>query len=357
MLQQYYFMILFEKKKTYILIILLIYDLNLVYKSFKNKFVLLKIYIYKKLLNKILLEIDISGITSNKGPGNFINGINQVLPFIFEKCCFISSKFINNFLQPDFYFIPFPQFTQNQYLEFIKSKIINKFILGPIFVPNYWFSFPDKKYWVESQFQNIFKLVKGIAVHSKRVKDHLSNRANITEDLNKFIIIRPCTNIKPIKIKSFSEREIDILFFEKYADLNRRKQGSILLNLFKNTSKRIESIKYGFYNKAYLKELANNSKFIIYFSFFDTGAIGLKEIQNFGVICFSHQKEFIIDNETSYYIPELANINNIESAFHKIMKIIDSLSYSNIKTELIAKKNQMINKCENSLVDLCKNLF
>ena len=336
---------------------MLIYELHLLYKSLRNKFVLLKIYIYKKLLNKIVFGIDISGINSNKGPGNFINGINQVLPFIFENCCFISSKFINNFFQPDYYFIPFPQFTQKQYIEFIESKIINKFILGPIFVPKKWFFFPDKKYWIEGQFQYLYNQVKGIAVHSKRVKDHLSNRANITKDLDKFIIMRPCTNIKPIKIKSFIEREIDILFFEKYADLNRRKQGKILLNLFKNTSKRIESIKYGDYNKTFLKKLVNNSKFIIYFSFFDTGAIGLKEIQNFGVICFSHQKEFIIDNETSYYIPELANINNIELAFHKIMKIIGSLSYTNIKTELIAKKNQMINKCENSLVDLCKNLF
>ena len=35
-------------------------------------------------------------------------------------------------------------------------------------------------------------------------------------------------------------------------------------------------------------ELANNSKFIVYFSFFDTGAIDLKEIQNHGVFTFSH---------------------------------------------------------------------
>lgn len=347
----------YEKKKIYILIILLIYEIILEHRSFIKLFVFVKIYIYKKLQNKILFEIDISGINSTRGPGNLINGINQVLPFIFENCCFISTKTINNFLQPDFYFIPFPQFTQNQYKEFIKSKIINKFILGPCFVPSYWFAFPDKKFWIESQFQHFFQLVKGIAVHTTRVRDHLSTRANITKDLNKFIIIRPCTNIKPIKIKSFVEREIDILFFEKYADLNRRKQGKILFNLFKNTSKRIESIKYGFYDKTFLKKIANNSKFIIYFSFFDTGAIGLKEIQNFGVICFSHQKEFIIDNETSYYIPELANVNNIELAFHKIMKIIGSLSYANIKTEIIAKKNQVINKCENTLIDLCKNLL
>jgi len=83
----------------------------------------------------------------------------------------------------------------------------------------------------------------------------------------------------------------------------------------------------------------------------------LKEFQNFGVIAFSHQKEFIIDNETSFYIPELDNIDNIELAFFKIMNIIKRISKSNIKTELIAKKNQMINQCENVLIDLCKNLL
>ena len=103
-----------------------------------------------------------------------------------------------------------------------------------------------------------------------------------------------------------------------------------------------------------------NLKFLfeydIYFSFYDTGAIGLKEIQNYGVICFTHQKEFAIDNETSFFISELANIDNINIAFNKIMDIIEKISKSNINTELIAKKNQIINKCENSLIDLCKSL-
>ena len=38
------------------------------------------------------------------------------------------------------------------------------------------------------------------------------------------------------------------------------------------------------------------------------------------------------------------------------MDIIEKISKSNINTELIAKKNQIINKCENSLIDLCKSL-
>ena len=147
-----------------------------------------------------------------------------------------------------------------------------------------------------------------------------------------------------------------VLFFEKYADLNQIKQGKILLNLFKNTSKNIVSIRYRSYNKKIINELANDSKFIIYFSFFDTGAIGLKEIQNLGVICFTHQKEFVIDKESSFYISELKSINNIELAFYKIMNIIEKISKSNIQTDLIAKKNQMFNKCENALIDLCKSL-
>ena len=106
-----------------------------------------------------------------------------------------------------------------------------------------------------------------------------------------------------------------------------------------------------------MSEFAEDSKFIIYFSFYDTGAIGLKEFQNYGVITFAHQKEFIIDNETSFHIPELDNISDMRLAFNKIMNIIESISKSNINTELIAKKNQLVNKCDNALVDLCKNLF
>ena len=39
------------------------------------------------------------------------------------------------------------------------------------------------------------------------------------------------------------------------------------------------------------------------------------------------------------------------------MNIIENISKLNIQTELIARKNQMINRCENSLIDLCKSLF
>ena len=84
------------------------------------------------------------------------------------------------------------------------------------------------------------------------------------------------------------------------------------------------------------------NKNLYYFSFFDTGAIGLKEIQNYGVISFTHQKEFVIDRESSFYIPELASINNIELAFVKIINIIDHFYSSNIQTKIIAKKKLFV---------------
>ena len=339
--------------KHLIIILLLILETYFIFPILKN----IRIYILKKLFHHILIVIDVSFRNNIRGPGSFINGIKEILPFFWGKCSFISYLSIFDYLTPDIYFIPYRRFNEKKSKYFIENGLINKLILGPIFVPKKWNTFPNKRIWMEKRFSEILNLTNGIAVHSGRVRDHLVERSKTFKNIKKFIIIRSCSNFKPKKINSFKNRKIDILFFEKYADLNRRKQGAQLLNLLKNTSKIIASIKYGSYNKQKLNELANNSKFIIYFSFFDTGAIGLKEIQNYGVISFSHQKEFIIDKESSFYIPELANLNNIEIAFNKIMNIIENISKLNIQTELIARKNQMINRCENSLIDLCKSLF
>ena len=130
-----------------------------------------------------------------------------------------------------------------------------------------------------------------------------------------------------------------------------------MLELFKNSSLKIETLKYGNYSKIIMINLASNSKFIIYFSFFDTGAIGLKEIQNYGVIAFSHQKDLVIDNYTSYYIPKLADDYDMKTTFIIIIEKIKKIIQINPDSKYIAKKNQEINKCENALDDLCKSLL
>ena len=199
--------------------------------------------------------------------------------------------------------------------------------------------------------------VRGIAVHSKRVRNYLSKRTNTINLIQKFKIIRACTNINPINITPFTERKIDILFFEKYQDLDHSQQGTQLLNLLNNTSKKIERLKYGNYTKEKIEYIANNAKFIIYFSFFDTGAIGLKEIQNYGVFTFSHQRELIIHNDTGFYVPELANEKDMTQAFQIIMKKIEVITNMHPNTHLLAKINQDINKCKNALNDLCENIL
>ena len=106
-----------------------------------------------------------------------------------------------------------------------------------------------------------------------------------------------------------------------------------------------------------MQNLANDSKFIIYFSFFDAGPIGLIEIQNHGVILFTHQKEFVLNRNTSFYIPELSNEQDMKNAFNIIMNKIEIISKSHPNSELIAKINQENNKCEKALEDLCKGLI
>ena len=103
--------------------------------------------------------------------------------------------------------------------------------------------------------------------------------------------------------------------------------------------------------------MANDSKFIIYFSFYDTGAIGLKEIQNYGVLAFTHQMDLVINKDTSFFVPELADKYDMNLAYKIIMEKIKKIIKLNPNTKLIARKNQKINKCQNSLDDLCKSLL
>ena len=168
-------------------------------------------YIKKKLNHFILIEIDTSEINASAGPGMFVKGINKVLPFFSNNCLFIASSFINFIFKPDYYYTPILNFKENDFNKLVRKKVINKFILGPTFVPQEWFSFPNKEIWMERRFSEILNLTKGIAVHSKRVVEYLANRSNTTNNIGKFKIIRACSNLIPKKVNSFEKRKIDIL--------------------------------------------------------------------------------------------------------------------------------------------------
>ena len=313
-----------------------------------------------KLENKLIIEVDIDASKRGKtGPAIFNKGMREVLPYSNKNCSFIPSSKITlrrTNHKPDYYYISLPSFTEKDYDNWVKTHKINKLIIGPNFVPLRWFKFPSNN-WKEKRFPEILKTIKRYIVHTDRVRNHLMRRSNTTHMIKKFVNMRPCTNLKPKKISTFEERKVDIIFFEKYMDLNRTSQGKQLYNLLKNSKMKVEILTYGFYSPPQMKKLANNSKFLIYYSFYDTGAIGMAEIQNYGVYIFTHQKELILNSNTGFYVPELANQDNMTIAYKIILNKIDLLVKSGIKSEMIAKINQGNYRCQRALDDLCKGII
>ena len=342
-----------KKKKYVVKILILFFLLN------NDFFYLIKTKINKK--KSILIEVDISkSKIGNRGPSKFVQGIKEILPYNTSDCTFIPLKnifLINNNTNSNYFFLPF-SITESFYNNLIFLNRAKKILIGPSFVPADWNKFPNNKIWKERRILEILNNVKGIVVHSYRVRDYLSKKSKSSQKfIKKYKIVRACTNLKPKNINSFYKRKNDVIFFEKYADLNRSKQAQELLILFRNSSLKIERLVYGHYSKNQMISLANNSKFIIYFSFYDTGAIGLKEIQNFGVFTFSHQKDLIIDNDTCFFVSELNDEFDMTKAYSKIMEKIQNITISVPNMKIIAKKNQEINKCENALNDLCNSIL
>ena len=158
--------------------------------------------------NEILIEVDISGRKYSRGPSMFNKGIYEVLPYKTNECFFIPSNNIypiNSKNKTDYFYISYPLFNENIYDEWVKINKSNKLILGPNFVPSNWFLFPDKKIWKERRFSEIIKELKGIVVHTDRVKNHLAKRTNTKNMIQKYINVRPCTNLKPKNIKNFND--------------------------------------------------------------------------------------------------------------------------------------------------------
>ena len=251
-------------------VLLLLLLLILIRDIFKYNLFFYYIYNVRNIINPVIIEIDISGAgNGKKGPSKFSKNLADILPYIISNCNFVSSNGLSiskSRYSFDIFYLPFPSISESLYDKWIKIRGGDGLILGPIFVPISWENFPDQNIWKERRFKEILEKIKGIAVHSERVRSHLFQRANITDKISKIKIIRPCTNLKPKYINSFDNRTIDILFFEKYSDFDRRNQASELLKLFKNTSKNIENLIYGNYKKNKMMELANNY-FLIY-SFF-----------------------------------------------------------------------------------------
>jgi hypothetical protein len=160
-----------------------------------------------KKINKkksILIEVDISKSNSgNRGPSKFVQGIKEVLPYNTNECIFIPLKnifLINNSKNSNYFFLPF-SISESFYNNLIFLNKAKNILIGPSFIPTNWNSFPNNKIWKERKMLEILNSVKGIVVHSNRVRDYLSKKSNSSKNLiKKFKIVRACTNLMPENI-------------------------------------------------------------------------------------------------------------------------------------------------------------
>jgi len=211
--------------------------------NYKTKIIILLnlCYSFMKAPEYKIIEVDISdGKNEGGGPVQFVKGIMKVLPYKNNGCLFIPSQsisFINGKNNSDYFYISAPYLDEHVLGEWKSINRSHSLLIGPNFIPNFWNEFPIQTFWGEKNWKEILTNIKGYVVHSERVRNHLSERSNTTDMLNKYVIVRACTYIIPNHIKPFTDRQIDIIFFEKFPDSDRRKQAEELVRLFNNTGK------------------------------------------------------------------------------------------------------------------------
>ena len=166
--------------------------------------------------NKFVIQVDISKSKhGDRGPTILLRGISNVLPYETKYCKFIPSNGIypKDIKYIDYFLFTAPSINEKIYDKWIKHKRINSLLLGPNFVPNNWYKFPNTNIWHERKFREILSSIKGVVVHSNRVRDHLMIKSNTQDLINKYILLRSCTNNLPNNIKPFQERENDITIY------------------------------------------------------------------------------------------------------------------------------------------------
>lgn len=229
-----------------------------------------------------------------------------------------------------------------------------KIILGPVVAPQKWNLFPSSSICFEKNWSKTIDSIGLYVVHSQRVMNHLVNRSFTNFQLHKYAIMRACTNTFPQNLQTLQKRYWDIIFYEKYMDVDHAKAGKTIFHMLKEHHLKIKRISYkglvpnaSGYNASEIAFLANNSKSIFYFSFWDTGAIALKEIQNFGVYTFTVQQDLTGLFGTFLKI----NFSNPKNEIDFIQQKIRNLS--RIEMNELSSKIQYENSCTRSLEEIC----
>jgi hypothetical protein len=227
-------------------------------------------------------------------------------------------------------------------------------ILGPNVVPGSWATFPNPRSPIESHWSSHLDKIFAYAVHTERVKRHLIGRSRTQALGHKYVLLPQCSgwnldwNLIP-----FSQRRFDILLFEKYADLNRAADGEFLSSLIVRDNLSMVRVRYGRFRRADLELHARQSRFLIYFSFYDAGPIALLEMQNFGAYSFCLQPE-LVDNATGSFIPTLET--NVTQAWLDIRARIAEVSRASPNSTEYARLNRERSSCHRSLDVFCRQV-
>lgn len=304
-----------------------------------------------------------------RGSQIFSEGLSQAIKTYRGDCTFIRSSagysdIIKNNRSRRFFFI----LNGKNLCSILRSfsgkgrKKARNTIFGPRPVPSSWGLFPQKN-CMEKNFSYTLSLMGSYAVHSSRVEKWLATRSGLSDyPKYKFAKIRACTMMHPTYIKPWKDRMIDVILFEKYADYDHSKQGQALYKELKKAGLKVArfGVNGGNQTKGYthrhMEEVANNAKFVIYFSFWDTGAIALLEIQSFGVYSFTSQSD-LIDKEgrAGMYVESLKGDNMTESV-KIILQRMKRINEGDPDSSVFASVNQERNHCHRSLEDICAHV-
>lgn len=289
-----------------------------------------------------------------KGPGNFAYYINKSIydwnKSEFSKYCKITLKksitlsHIINYLSKSSNYIWF----QSAVYLFNKDINYRNVLYGPNLSPIRYFKFPlnntHEMKWIE-----IINKIKYYIVHHNRISNHLMNRTKSYHQFKKYLIFPCCIMYeRDSSILKWENRNFDFLIYIKYIDSNHMRDGNTLINSLNSTYKVIVFY-YGYYTTNILIKYAKTSKVVIYFSFYDTGAIALLEMQRMGVFTITLQKEFIT-NENGIYLPELEY--NIQKAISKLNEVIKR-KYDSV---YIAEYNRKKGDCKKYFYKLVNKL-
>lgn len=199
---------------------------------------------------------------------NFANKSNNLVWFLFSD--YINYIYNNNY-----------------------SAAFHNTIYGPLVSPKKWLNFPMNNTY-EVDWSNKMNKIFSYIVQSYRIKEYLLEKSQKLKDIeDKYIISHGCLYVnESLKVQEWHKRPIDVLVYVKFADLNMENSLHKLLEILKIYFS-VKVVRYGNHTRMSLYKDCNNSKILIYYSYYDCWPSALMEMMNMGIYPIVQHCEFV----------------------------------------------------------------